>query len=97
MLIRSVHRNGVSIGDGLSDKAAATMLVRSARAAELPTDRLSGHSPRRGLATDLAEAGAARNDIEKAGGWATGSSVVTDYLDEADLWASNPLVLLSGS
>jgi len=33
--------------------------------------------------------------IEKAGSWATGSSVVTDYLDEADLWANNALALLS--
>jgi site-specific recombinase XerD len=86
-------RNGVPIGDSagrMTGQAVAQVIRRRALAAGLG-GRWSGHSVRRGLATEMRRVGADRRSIERQGGWSEDSKAVTGYIDDADRWLEDVL------
>jgi site-specific recombinase XerD len=86
-------RNGVPIGDGdgrMTGQAIASVIRRRALAAGLG-GKWSGHSVRRGLATEMHRAGADRRAIERQGGWSEDSKAVTGYIEDADRWLEDVL------
>lgn len=88
-----IIRGGVPIGDPsgrMTGQAVAQVIQRRARAAGLG-GRWSGHSVRRGLATELHKAGATRRQIERQGGWSEDSRAVAGYIDDADRWLEDVL------
>ncbi|MFZ3497187.1 tyrosine-type recombinase/integrase [Streptomyces sp. 5.8] len=52
----------------------------------------TGHSPRRGLATEAKRAGRDRSVIAKQGGWAPNSVSMEGYFEDADQWEDNALI-----
>ena len=68
-LFRSLRRNGQVRSRALHDNEVARILRRLVAAAHLPTDRVSGHSCRVGMAQDLAAAGATLPQLMEAGDW----------------------------
>ncbi|WP_431913676.1 tyrosine-type recombinase/integrase [Micromonospora carbonacea] len=65
---------------------------RTATAAGLdPHAAWSGHSLRRGFATETYRAGADSLRIARAGGWKDGSTTLYGYIDDIDRWHTNPL------
>lgn len=71
LIIRSVDRHG-RVGRALEAGSVSRILKRLGREAGLPTDqvrRLSGHSPRVGIAQDMVAAGVELPAIMQAGGW----------------------------
>jgi integrase len=71
LLIRSVDRYG-RVGPALEAGGVSRILKRLGRDAGLPADqvkRLSGHSPRVGVAQDMVAAGVELPAIMQAGGW----------------------------
>lgn len=88
-----IIRGGVPIGDPsgrMTGQAVAQAIQKRARAAGLG-GRWSGHSVRRGLATEMHKAGADRRKIELQGGWSADSKAVTGYIEDADAWLSDVL------
>jgi site-specific recombinase XerD len=87
-LAHPVTRNGVLIGDPtgrMTGQAVAQVIQRRALAAGLG-GKWSGHSLRRGLATEMHRGKQDRRLIERQGGWTAGSSAVSGYIDDADRW-----------
>lgn len=87
-LANPIIRGGAPIGSGdgrMTGQAAGSVIRRAAISAGL-SGRWSGHSLRRGLATSMHQAGAARRDIERQGGWSADSRAVAGYIDDADRW-----------
>jgi integrase len=83
-----VMRDGQPIGDPdgrMIGQAIADVIRRAALAAGLG-GRWSGHSLRRGLATEMRLVGMDRRLIERQGGWTAGSTAVSGYIDDADRW-----------
>lgn len=83
-----VMRDGQPIGDPggrMTGQAVADVIRRGALAAGLG-GRWSGHSLRRGLATELHKAGRDRRLIERQGGWTAGSAAVSGYIEDAERW-----------
>jgi integrase len=77
----------------LTGEAVAAVVRRAALAAGLDPDALwSGHSLRRGLATEARRAGHDQVRIGRHGGWVDGSRALAGYFEEADRWTGNPLV-----
>jgi site-specific recombinase XerD len=92
-LAPQLTRNGVPIGssDGrMTGQAIADVIRRRALAAGLG-GKWSGHSVRRGLATEMHRAGAERRAIERQGGWSENSRAVAGYIDDADRWLDDVL------
>jgi site-specific recombinase XerD len=86
-------RDGAPIGDTagrMTGQAVAQVIRRRALAVGL-SGKWSGHSVRRGLATELHKAGASRRDIERQGGWTADSKAVTGYIEDADRWLGDVL------
>jgi site-specific recombinase XerD len=95
------HRKlgAVATGRGDSDgrltgQAVALIVARAAERAGLDGS-WSGHSLRRGFATEARRAG---NDIEvigRHGGWKDGSRALYRYIQEGDRWNDNPLTKMA--
>lgn len=86
---RPVRKNDVVHGDGLSGAVIATVVAARARAAGLVVDpdarqTWSGHSLRRGFATDAVEQGASAAKIREQGGWR--GPVPVQYFDAGEAW-----------
>jgi site-specific recombinase XerD len=76
----------------LSAQAVAIVVNRTARRAHLdPTAAWSGHSLRRGFATETYRAGADPLRIARHGGWRDGSRTLLGYIEDVDRWEANPL------
>lgn len=89
----AIIRGGVPIGDPdgrMTGQAVAQAIQRRARAAGLG-GHWSGHSVRRGLATEMHKAGKGRRAIERQGGWSEDSRAVAGYIDDADRWLEDVL------
>lgn len=89
-----VTREGEAIGDPsgrMTGEAISDVIDLSARRAGL-AGRWSGHSVRRGFATESRKAGHDRTRIARGGGWADDSPVLARYIEDADQWADNALI-----
>ncbi|MEV6635466.1 site-specific integrase [Actinoplanes sp. NPDC051470] len=84
---------GRGSSDGrLTGQAVALVVARTATAAGLdPKAAWSGHSLRRGFATETYRTGADPLRIARAGGWKDGSATLLGYIDDVDRWQANPL------
>lgn len=84
---------GRGSSDGrLTGQAVALIVARTAAAAGLdPAAAWSGHSLRRGFATETYRTGADPLRIARAGGWKDGSATLLGYIDDVDRWQANPL------
>lgn len=84
---------GRGSSDGrLTGQAVALIVARTATAASLdPAVAWSGHSLRRGFATETYRTGADPLRIARAGGWKDGSATLLGYIDDVDRWQANPL------
>jgi len=86
-------RGGRPIGDPegrMTPQSIAQVVDRRARAAGL-SGRYSGHSLRRGFATEAHRAGAKKLRIARHGGWDDDSAVLEGYIEDADRWEDNAL------
>jgi site-specific recombinase XerD len=87
-IARPLTRKGVPIGDPggrMTGQAVAQVIHRCALAAGLG-GRWTGHTLRRGFATEAHTAGIARRAIERQGGWTADSKAVSGYIEDADRW-----------
>ncbi|MFI2577458.1 site-specific integrase [Streptomyces rochei] len=76
----------------LTGQAVALIVARTARTAALdPAAAWSGHSLRRGFATETYRTGADPLRIARAGGWKDGSATLLGYIETVDRWQANPL------
>jgi site-specific recombinase XerD len=84
---------GRGSADGrLTGQAVAIVMQRTARTAGLdPAAAWSGHSLRRGFATETYRTGADPLRIARAGGWKDGSATLLGYIETVDRWQANPL------
>lgn len=92
-LANPIIRDGRPIGDPsgrMTGQAIANVIRQRALAAGLG-GRWSGHSLRRGLATEMHKAGADRRLIERQGGWSAGSAAVSGYIEDAERWLYDAL------
>jgi site-specific recombinase XerD len=77
----------------ITGQAVALVVRRAALSAGLdPAAAWSGHSLRRGFATETYRAGADPLRIARHGGWKDGSATLLGYVEEVDRWQANPLV-----
>jgi site-specific recombinase XerD len=77
----------------LTAQAVALVVRRAALAAGFdPAALWSGHSLRRGFATEARRAGQDGVRIGRQGGWVDGSKALAGYFEEADRWTAKPLV-----
>ncbi len=85
--------SGRGSDDGrLTRQAVSIILKRAAAAAGIEgAEDLSGHSLRRGLATEARRAGADFLTIGRHGGWVDGSRALMGYMAEVDRWEDNPV------
>ncbi|MDG4797652.1 site-specific integrase [Micromonospora sp. WMMD1082] len=84
---------GRGSADGrLTGQAVALIVARTASAADLdPRAAWSGHSLRRGFATETYRAGADPLRIARAGGWKDGFTTLYGYIEDINRWQANPL------
>lgn len=85
--------SGSKGADGrLTPQAIGTVIKRSAERSGLDGHHLySGHSLRRGFATEARRAGADSLRIARVGGWADGSAQLWKYVEDVDRWSEHPL------
>lgn len=85
--------NGSGDKDGrLTPQAIGSIVKRCASDAGLEdAHAYSGHSLRRGFATEARRAGADPLRVARVGGWADGSRQLWRYMDDVDRWADHPL------
>lgn len=85
--------NGRGTADGrITGQAVAIIVKRTALRAGLDAaSAFSGHSLRRGFATETYRVGADPLRIARHGGWKDGSPTLAGYIEEADRWKANPL------
>lgn len=88
-VFRAVRKNGAVWGDGMQPAVIAGVVAKRARAAGLVVDpdarqTWSGHSLRRGFATDAVEAGVPAAKIREQGGWR--GPVPVQYFDAGEAW-----------
>lgn len=88
-IIRDDHEIGEPSGR-MTGQAVGDVISHRARAAGL-SGKWSGHSLRRGLATEMSKAGAERRLIERQGGWSAGSTAVSGYIEDAERWTYDAL------
>lgn len=89
----SLTRDGRPIGDPtgrMTGQAISNVIARRARAVAL-AGRWSGHSVRRGFATESRKAGHDQIRIARQGGWADNSTALAGYIEDADRWEDNAL------
>jgi len=75
---------------GLSPEAVGDVIVRISAKADLGVQH-TGHSARRGLATESRRAGNDMRVIAEQGGWKPHSRVLAEYLAIVDMWEDNAL------
>lgn len=76
----------------ITGQAVAIVIQRAATAAGIGPGKIwSGHSLRRGFATEARRAGHDQVRIGRHGGWTDGSRALAGYFEEADRWTDNPL------
>jgi integrase len=88
-----MRRDGRPIGDPagrMTGQAISQVIERTARSVAL-TGRWSGHSVRRGFATEARKAGHDQIRIARQGGWADNSTALAGYIEDADRWTDNAL------
>lgn len=88
-----LRRDGRPIGDPsgrMTGQAISQVIERTARAVALK-GRWSGHSVRRGFATESRKAGHDQIRIARQGGWADNSTALAGYIEDADRWTDNAL------
>ncbi len=90
--IGRVPTGRVAADGRITGQAVALIVRRAAHAAGLQATAWSGHSPRRGFATETYRAGADPLHIARHGGWKDGSSRLLGYVEEVDRLHANPLV-----
>ena len=94
-LFRHIRRGDNVQAAGLAPQAVADILQRVAERAEIPVTAgfggWSGHSLRRGFATEARRAGADSLRIARHGGWADNSAALAAYLADVDRWQDHPL------
>jgi integrase len=94
-LFRHIRRGGHVQPAGLAPHAVADILQRIATRAALPVPDgfrgWSGHSLRRGFASEARRAGADSLRIARHGGWADNSAALAVYLADVDRWQDHPL------
>jgi site-specific recombinase XerD len=88
-VFRAVNKAGNVWGEGLTDQVIADVVERRARAVGLTLDpelkqTWSGHSLRRGMATEAVEHGAPAHKVREQGGWR--GPVPLAYFDEGEAW-----------
>ncbi|REF00314.1 site-specific integrase [Thermomonospora umbrina] len=89
----NITRDGRPIGDPtgrMTAQAISQVITRSAGRKAL-TGRWSGHSVRRGFATEARKAGHDRIRIARQGGWSDNSTALAGYMEDADRWTDNAL------
>ncbi|MGD9529968.1 MAG: tyrosine-type recombinase/integrase [Dehalococcoidia bacterium] len=86
---RTVSRHG-HLGGRMSGDAVSAAIGRAGKRAGVEA-HLTGHSARRGLATEARRAGGAVEKIADQGGWKRGSTVLLGYIDDVDGWSDNVL------
>jgi integrase len=74
-------------------ETAAEVVRRLAKLAGLK-GQWTGHSLRRGFATEARKAGTQLEKISRHGGWADGSKAMLGYIEEGDKWKKNPIAHL---
>lgn len=89
-LFRTINRHGQH-GGRLSGQGVGLVLKRYAAAAGIDPAAVSGHSLRRGFATEARRAGHDMLSIARQGRWAPGSPTVYGYVAEVDRWNDSPL------
>lgn len=85
--------NGKGGGDGrMSPQAIGSVVKRCASRAGLDgAEAYSGHSLRRGFATEARRSGADPLRVARVGGWADGSTQLWRYMEDVDQWTDHPL------
>lgn len=89
----NLNRNRQPIGDAsgrMTPQAVGQVVGRKARAAALG-GRYTGHSLRRGMATESRKAGHDQIRIARQGGWDDNSVALSGYMEDADRWTDNAL------
>lgn len=89
-LFRTINRHGQH-GGRLAGQGVGLVLKRYAAAAGIDPAAVSGHSLRRGFATEARRAGHDMLSIARFGRWAPGSPTVYGYVAEVDRWNDSPL------
>ena len=88
---RTPHGRGSADGR-ISSQAVAIVVKRTALRAGLDAaSAFSGHSLRRGFATETYRAGADQLRIARHAGWKDGSATLAGYIEDVDRWKANPL------
>lgn len=88
---RAPHGRGDAQGR-ISGQAVALVVRRTALRAGLDAaSAFSGHSLRRGFATETHRAGASPLRIARQGGWKDGSATLAGYIEDVDRWRDNAL------
>ena len=86
---RTIDRHD-NLGRRMSGEAVADVITRCGQRAGLD-HRLTGHSGRRGLATEARRKGARIEKIADQGGWKRTSPVLHGYIEDVDKWSDNVL------
>lgn len=85
--------NGGAADGRFTGQAVALIVKRAAERAGIdPTAAWSGHSLRRGFATEAYRKGADRLRIARHGGWDDNSRALSGYVEDVDRWKENPLI-----
>ncbi|MGH1505072.1 MAG: tyrosine-type recombinase/integrase [Acidimicrobiales bacterium] len=79
-VFRSVNRHGHISSKAISDRSVDLVIRSRAEAAGID-DNVSGHSLRRGAATQASTDGHAMLSITRAGGWTDGSKAAASYIE----------------
>ena len=89
-LFQTINRHGTP-GGRLSGQAVGLILKRYAETAGINPADVSGHSLRRGFATEARRSGADLVAVCRHGRWQDGSSAVLGYFADVDRWNDSPL------
>jgi integrase len=94
-LFRRITRTDAVLHHRLTGESVADVVAGLASSAGVPVPDgfagYSGHSLRRGFATEARRAGADPLRIARQGGWADNSASLARYLADVDQWADHPL------
>lgn len=94
-LFRRITATDRVLDYGLKPAAVAQVIHGLAQTAQLPVPdgfkSFSGHSARRGMATESRRAGSDPLAIARQGGWKDGSQSLNLYLADVDRWSHHPL------
>ena len=94
-LFRPITRTDVPLRRRLSSEAVADIVQSLTKQAGVAVPAgftgWSGHSLRRGMATEARRAGADSLRIARQGGWVDGSTALARYLTDVDRWQDHPL------